>query len=125
VLNDATRRCDCAFGYRGAASRSRANRHMGCSRCSSRQSSPGGELGRAKCSACARGEVSNADRSACVAKNSWPAWSVDDTNRRWAVDEKRITPASVARFAPKWTFETDGDVSATPALAKGRLYFPW
>jgi polyvinyl alcohol dehydrogenase (cytochrome) len=86
--------------------------------------SPGGELGRAKCTSCARDEVVNADRSACSLKGAWTTWSPDHTNRRWAIDEKRISPTTVTKLAQKWTFETDGDVSGTPVVANGRVYFP-
>jgi hypothetical protein len=124
VFNALTGKCDCAPGYKGTASRSSSNRYMTCSACSAKQWSPGGALGVAKCAACPRGEVPNNDRSACAAPGAWLAWSPDHTNRRWVTQEKKISPATVARLAPKWTFETDGDVSGTPVAFQGRVYFP-
>src|SRR6266699_1763559 len=36
----------------------------------------------------------------------------------------RITTQNVAGLQPKWVFTTQGDVSATPAVANGVVYFP-
>jgi polyvinyl alcohol dehydrogenase (cytochrome) len=35
-----------------------------------------------------------------------------------------ISPENVAKLKPKWVFTTGGDVSATPAVADGIVYFP-
>ena len=36
----------------------------------------------------------------------------------------QINPANVGRLALKWVFTTGGDVSATPAVTNGTVYFP-
>jgi polyvinyl alcohol dehydrogenase (cytochrome) len=39
-------------------------------------------------------------------------------------DDTGINPHNVARLKTKWVFTTAGDVSATPAIAHGLVYFP-
>ena len=38
--------------------------------------------------------------------------------------ERQIGPLNVGRLAPKWVATTAGDVSATPVVADGAVYFP-
>ena len=38
--------------------------------------------------------------------------------------EHSISPANVNGLAPKWVFTTGGDVSATPTVDGGAVYFP-
>jgi polyvinyl alcohol dehydrogenase (cytochrome) len=38
--------------------------------------------------------------------------------------ERLIGPATVARLAPRWVVTTAGDVSATPSVVGGAVYFP-
>jgi polyvinyl alcohol dehydrogenase (cytochrome) len=39
-------------------------------------------------------------------------------------DKTELSIENVAKLALKWTFTTGGDVSATPAVAHGTVYFP-
>src|SRR5258705_7225877 len=57
---------------------------------------------------------------------SRPTWRMighDAANTRNQPFEHRIKPANVSRLALKWTATTTGDVSATPAVANGAVYF--
>jgi polyvinyl alcohol dehydrogenase (cytochrome) len=47
----------------------------------------------------------------------------DSTNTRNQPFERAIGPANVHRLAPKWVATTAGDVSATPAVVGGAVYF--
>src|SRR5207237_8063471 len=38
--------------------------------------------------------------------------------------ETLLTPANVPTLAPKWVLKTHGNVSATPTVAGGTVYFP-
>lgn len=38
--------------------------------------------------------------------------------------DNSITAANVAKLSPRWVFTTHGDVSATPTVAGGAVYFP-
>jgi polyvinyl alcohol dehydrogenase (cytochrome) len=53
-------------------------------------------------------------------------WTMGGQNlRNWRnQDDTRISPQNVAKLKTKWVFTTDGDVSATPAVANGVVYFP-
>lgn len=56
-----------------------------------------------------------------------PAWRLgghDLSNSRSQPDEHRLSPRSVRQLAPRWVLATDGDVSATPAVAGDALYVP-
>jgi polyvinyl alcohol dehydrogenase (cytochrome) len=56
-----------------------------------------------------------------------PDWNMnghDAANTRNQPFENDIGPANVARLAPKWVVTTAGDVSATPAVADGSVFFP-
>jgi polyvinyl alcohol dehydrogenase (cytochrome) len=45
--------------------------------------------------------------------------------RNWrSQDDTRISPMNVGRLKTKWVFTTGGDVTATPAVADGVVYFP-
>jgi polyvinyl alcohol dehydrogenase (cytochrome) len=48
----------------------------------------------------------------------------DVNNTRSQPEEFRIGPRNVARLAPKWSVTTAGDVSATPAVGRGAVFFP-
>lgn len=54
----------------------------------------------------------------------WPTGGQGLQNDRWQQDETRIGTQNVATLAPKWTFTTAGDVSATPAVDDTAAYFP-
>jgi polyvinyl alcohol dehydrogenase (cytochrome) len=55
---------------------------------------------------------------------SWTMFGKDANNSRNAVAEKAISPATAANLKVKWSIDTAGDVSASPAVADGVLYFP-
>jgi polyvinyl alcohol dehydrogenase (cytochrome) len=66
--------------------------------------------------------------SAALADNGGgPGWgmigndSVDSRNQPF---ERTIDPSNVSRLAPRWVAATAGDVSATPAVVHGAVYFP-
>jgi polyvinyl alcohol dehydrogenase (cytochrome) len=48
----------------------------------------------------------------------------DLANSRNASTEKTISAANVSQLAVKWSIDTSGDVSATPAVRDGVVYFP-
>ncbi|XP_073130822.1 uncharacterized protein [Henckelia pumila] len=48
----------------------------------------------------------------------------DITNRRNAVDEVIINPITVKGLQLRWRFDAGFDISATPAVANGVVYFP-
>jgi polyvinyl alcohol dehydrogenase (cytochrome) len=54
---------------------------------------------------------------------TWTTIGHDAADTRAQPDEHDITPANVAQLAPKWVATTTGDVSATPAVAGGAVYF--
>ncbi len=45
-------------------------------------------------------------------------------NWRSQPQETQINPSNISTLAPKWIFSTGGDVSATPAVSGGSVYFP-
>ncbi|RQR33893.1 MULTISPECIES: PQQ-binding-like beta-propeller repeat protein [unclassified Burkholderia] len=45
-------------------------------------------------------------------------------NTRTAPDERVIGVDNVSQLAPRWTLDTDGNVSATPTVANGTVYVP-
>jgi polyvinyl alcohol dehydrogenase (cytochrome) len=53
----------------------------------------------------------------------WKMIGNDPANSRNAPDERRIRPGNVDRLLPKWVATTTGDVSGTPAVADGAVYF--
>lgn len=55
---------------------------------------------------------------------SWRFAAHDLANTRSQPNEHVITTANVNTLAPKWVFTTGGDVSATPTVAGGAVYFP-
>src|ERR1700744_3501503 len=67
---------------------------------------------------------------------AWLAVSQDDEGESWKVSgqnidnwrsqkhETALSASNVAQLATKWVFTTSGDVSATPTVAGGVVYFP-
>jgi polyvinyl alcohol dehydrogenase (cytochrome) len=55
---------------------------------------------------------------------SWPVagQNISDTHGQQA--EKAISVSNVSKLTPAWSVTTDGDVSATPTVADGDVYFP-
>src|SRR5512140_2149128 len=56
--------------------------------------------------------------------SSWPSAGHDLQNSRNQSSESKIKAGNVGSLAPMWTFTTNGDVSATPALDGSNVYFP-
>ena len=55
--------------------------------------------------------------------SDWTTYRHDPANTRNQPYEHEITTANVGQLAPKWVATTTGDVSATPAVAHGAVYF--
>jgi polyvinyl alcohol dehydrogenase (cytochrome) len=60
---------------------------------------------------------------ATFARPSWSTIGRDPANSRNQPDERRLDRDSVRHLAVKWVATTTGDVSATPAVADGAVYF--
>ena len=58
------------------------------------------------------------------AGGGWPSAGNDLQNTRYQNKENKISPSNVGTLAQKWTFTTDGDVSATPAVDGTTVYVP-
>src|SRR5262245_35937599 len=56
-------------------------------------------------------------------ERDWPMIGHDPANSRNQPFEHRIRPDNVHRLALKWVATTTGDVSATPAVVDGAVYF--
>ncbi|KAL3697154.1 hypothetical protein R1sor_011230 [Riccia sorocarpa] len=56
--------------------------------------------------------------------DQWLNHGGDLTNDRWARFEKRISISTVQKLNEKWTFTADSDVTATPSISDGMVYFP-
>jgi polyvinyl alcohol dehydrogenase (cytochrome) len=59
-----------------------------------------------------------------LAGSQWPVAGHDIRNTRNQDDEHTLRPDTVRFLHPAWTFTTHGDVSATPAVVDGFVYFP-
>src|SRR5215470_5721122 len=55
--------------------------------------------------------------------HDWPMIGHDPANTRNQPFEHRIRPSNAHRLALKWVATTAGDVSATPAVVDGAVYF--
>src|SRR4051794_31990620 len=62
--------------------------------------------------------------TAAPVQGLWLGAGHDNQNSRWQPSETRLGVANVAQLAPKWTFTTGGDVSATPAVDGNTVYVP-
>ena len=56
-------------------------------------------------------------------ESDWPMIGNDSANSRNQPFEQTIGRRNVDRLLPKWTATTTGDVSGTPAVANGAVYF--
>jgi polyvinyl alcohol dehydrogenase (cytochrome) len=56
------------------------------------------------------------------ARADWPTYNHDGEGSRHAADEDHLGPLNAAQLAPKWTFETPGAVTGTPAVVGGRVF---
>ncbi|HEY1608004.1 MAG TPA: PQQ-binding-like beta-propeller repeat protein, partial [Paraburkholderia sp.] len=54
----------------------------------------------------------------------WPVAGQNLHNTRNAPDETAIGVDNVAKLAPRWTLDTDGEVTATPTVVAGVVYVP-
>ncbi|MFD9735677.1 PQQ-binding-like beta-propeller repeat protein [Umezawaea sp. NPDC059074] len=54
----------------------------------------------------------------------WPSAGQNNHNTRHSASEREISPRNVNLLSPKWTFTTEGDVSATPTVVDGTVYVP-
>lgn len=61
---------------------------------------------------------------AAGASSGWSMGGHDISNSRSNPNQKAITADNAGKLATKWTFTTHGDVSATPAVVGGAVYFP-
>lgn len=55
---------------------------------------------------------------------SWDHWGYDLTNRRWGYGETALNVSTITKITPKWSFSATSDVTATPVVVGGRVYFP-
>ncbi|KAH7554055.1 hypothetical protein JRO89_XS12G0102900 [Xanthoceras sorbifolium] len=58
------------------------------------------------------------------AAQNWPNHGGDLYNRRYANKEKKISPETVSKLHLRWKFYAGGDISVTPAIFNGTVYFP-
>lgn len=56
--------------------------------------------------------------------SDWRMIGHDVRNSRSQDDERQISRRNVSRLKPRWEVTTTGDVSATPAVVDGAVYFP-
>ncbi|CAK9322648.1 unnamed protein product [Citrullus colocynthis] len=57
-------------------------------------------------------------------QGNWPNHGGDLQNRRYANRETKISPSTVSDLRLKWEFYAGGDISVTPAIYDGAIYFP-
>ena len=55
---------------------------------------------------------------------SWPIAGHDLSDTRSQPNETIISPANASQLTAQWVFTTHGDVSATPTVSNGAVYFP-
>ena len=61
---------------------------------------------------------------AAQASGSWPMAGQSILGNRSAPLDLAVNPQTVSHLKPKWVFTDHGDVSATPTVADGVVYFP-
>jgi polyvinyl alcohol dehydrogenase (cytochrome) len=64
-----------------------------------------------------------ASASAASDESDWVTYGYDPANTRYQPFEHDISPENAAHLAPKWVATTTGDVSGTPAVVGGAVYF--
>ncbi len=67
--------------------------------------------------------AAGASVAAASVSQSWLSAGASPGDSRWQ-PELLINPFDVHGLAPKWVFTTNGDVSATPTVSNGVVYFP-
>lgn len=70
------------------------------------------------------GVVGAQDDGAPGPTGQWTIMGQNLANSRSQPGEQKVGPANVASLGVKWAFTTGGDVSATPTVADGHVYFP-
>ncbi|PON35420.1 PQQ-dependent membrane bound dehydrogenase, glucose/quinate/shikimate-related [Parasponia andersonii] len=60
----------------------------------------------------------------CTARQDWLNHGGDLYSRRYANKEVKISPETVSNLCLKWEVYAGGDISVTPAIFDGTLYFP-
>lgn len=70
------------------------------------------------------GTAASAHPSHPGTRAEWPRGGRDLANTRSNPFERRIDAGNVAGLTTKWTIATQGEVSATPAVTGGAVYFP-
>jgi polyvinyl alcohol dehydrogenase (cytochrome) len=73
---------------------------------------------------CAFAVVAGLAASGGAGAQSWPTAGVDFRNSRYQQAERQISSKTVSNLQLKWTFQAAGDVTATPAVVNGVVYFP-
>lgn len=58
------------------------------------------------------------------ARQDWLNHGGDLQNRRYANKETKISPETAKKLRLKWEFYAGKDISATPAIYNGNIYFP-
>jgi outer membrane protein assembly factor BamB len=71
----------------------------------------------------AKNERKEQERDGRAHRRDWPMIGHDSTNTRNQPFERTIGPENVGHLALKWVATTAGDVSATPAVVNGAVYF--
>lgn len=66
----------------------------------------------------------DADPNGVPIQPDWASSGQNNSDTHNAATENVINPGNVGNLAPKWTFNTAGDISATPTVADGALYLP-
>ncbi|KAE8695615.1 putative WRKY transcription factor 72-like [Hibiscus syriacus] len=61
---------------------------------------------------------------AYTSSQNWVNHGGDLYNRRYAEKESKIGPETVSRLRKKWEFVAGKDITATPVISDGTLYFP-
>src|SRR4051794_23592725 len=89
--------------------------------------------GRSQCTGRTRGGVAalvvtgallGGVASALASDDQWISAGGNLQNTRSQAGEATLSPSNVAALEKKWEFTTGGDVSATPAVDGGTVYFP-
>lgn len=62
--------------------------------------------------------------AAAAQGNVWTSAGGNRQNTRFQKTEHTIDSSTVGTLAPKWVLDTEGDVSATPAVDETSVYFP-
>jgi len=62
--------------------------------------------------------------AAAQSAKDWPMAGQNPHNTRSAADEHAIGLNNAMQLAPRWSLETDGNVSATPTVVDGVVYVP-